>query len=134
VQAIPLTPNGKVDRSKLPTPAVTEGHFQQHEAPSDPVEATIAEIWAKLIHPARPIGRADKFFEMGGHSLLALRALRQLEHQLGVKVDLRAMLQESLADIATRCRSKRIPEGGGDSGAARPVALHAETELKDRVL
>ena len=96
--------------------------------------ATIAEIWTKLIDPARPIGRADKFFEMGGHSLLALRALRQMEHQLGVKLDFRALLQESLADIATRCRSERIPEGGGDSGAARPAALHAETELKDRVL
>jgi amino acid adenylation domain-containing protein len=134
VEATPLTPNGKVDRSKLPTPAVTEGHFQQHEAPSDPVEATIAEIWTKLIHPARPIGRADKFFEMGGHSLLALRALRQMEHQLGVKLDFRALLQESPAEIATRCRQERIPEGGGDSGAARPVALRAETEPRDRVL
>jgi acyl-coenzyme A synthetase/AMP-(fatty) acid ligase len=108
VEEIPLTPNGKIDRSKLPTPAIRERGSQRHEAPADPVEAAIAEVWTDLIGPARPIGRADKFFEMGGHSLLALRALRQMEHQLGVKLDLRALFQESLAEIATRCRSRRI--------------------------
>jgi len=132
VEEIPLTPNGKIDRRKLPTPAVTEGHFQRHEAPSDPVEATIAEIWTNLIGPTRSIGRADKFFEMGGHSLLALRALRQMEHQLNVKLDLRVFFQESLAEIATRCRSQRT--GAGKGGAARPVALPADAELEDRVI
>ena len=62
-------------RDKLPIPVVTESRIGQHEAPSDPVETAIAEIWTNLIGPARPIGRADKFFEMGGHSLLALQAL-----------------------------------------------------------
>jgi amino acid adenylation domain-containing protein len=105
VEEIPLTPNGKIDRRRLPTLAVAESRFRQHEAPSDPIEATIAEIWANLIGPARPIGRGDKFFEMGGHSLLALRALRQMEQKLGVKLDLRLLFQDSLADIATRCYS-----------------------------
>jgi amino acid adenylation domain-containing protein len=108
MEEIPLTPNGKVDRRKLPTPAASEGHLQRHEAPADPVEAAIAEVWTHLIGPARPIGRADKFFEMGGHSLLALRALRQMERQLGVKIDLRVLFQESLAEIATRCRLRRV--------------------------
>ena len=113
VDEIPLTPNGKVDRRRLPTPVVTESRIGRHEAPSDPVEATIAEIWTKLIDPARPIGRLDKFFEMGGHSLLGLQALRQIEDKLGVRLDFRVLFQESLADIATRCRSERIRGGGG---------------------
>ena len=87
VDEIPLTPNGKVDRRRLPTPVVTESRIGRHEAPSDPVEATIAEIWTKLINPARPIGRIDTFFEMGGHSLLGLQALRQIENKLGVRLD-----------------------------------------------
>ena len=102
VDEIPLTPNGKVDRRRLPTPVVTESRIGRHEAPADPVEATIAEIWTNLIGPSRPIGRADKFFEMGGHSLLALRALRQMEHQLGVKLDFRALFQESLSGPTQR--------------------------------
>jgi amino acid adenylation domain-containing protein len=108
VEQIPLMPNGKIDRNKLPVPVVTESRIGQHEAPSDPVETAIAEIWTNLISPARPIGRADKFFEMGGHSLLALQALRQIENKLGVRLDFRVLFQESLADIATQCRSERI--------------------------
>jgi amino acid adenylation domain-containing protein len=133
VEEIPLTPNGKVDRRRLPTPVVSESGIGQHEAPADPVEAAIAEIWTKLIHPARPIGRADKFFEMGGHSLLGLQALRQMEQKLGVRLDFRALFQESLADIAARCRSQRTAQGGSDGGVARPVALPADTGLKERV-
>ena len=107
VNEIPLTPNGKVDRRRLPTPVVAESRIGRHEAPADPVEATIAEIWTQLIHPARPIGRIDKFFEMGGHSLLGIKALRQIENKLGVRLEFRVLFQESLADIATRCRSER---------------------------
>ena len=109
VEQIPLMPNGKIDRSKLPVPVVTESRIDPHEAPSDPIEATIAEIWTNLIGPARPIGRADKFFEMGGHSLLALQALRQIENKLGVRLDLRVLFQESLSEIATKCRSNGFP-------------------------
>jgi len=113
VQQIPLMPNGKIDRTKLPVPVVTKSRIGQHEAPSDPVETVIAEIWTNLIGPARPIGRADKFFEMGGHSLLALQALRQIENTLGVRLDFRVLFQESLADIATKCCSERLLGGAG---------------------
>ena len=95
--------------AELPTPVVTESLIGPHEAPSDPVETAIAEIWTNLIGPARPIGRADKFFEVGGHSLLALQALQQIENQLGVRLDLRVLFQESLAEIATRCRPANCP-------------------------
>jgi amino acid adenylation domain-containing protein len=107
VDEIPLTPNGKVDRRRLPTPVVTESRIGRHEAPSDPVEATIAEIWTELIGRAQPIGRFDKFFEIGGHSLLGVRALRQIEDKVDVRLDFRVLVQETLAEIATRCRSQR---------------------------
>ena len=126
MEQIPLMPNGKIDRSKLPVPVVTESPIGQHEAPSDPIETAIAEIWTNLIGPARPIGRADKFFEMGGHSLLALQALRQIENKLGVRLDLRVLFQESLIDIAMRCRSERIAAGLGQSGAASPLVFALE--------
>jgi acyl-coenzyme A synthetase/AMP-(fatty) acid ligase len=104
VDEIPLTPNGKLDRRSLPTPVLTESRFGLHEPPSGPLEEAIAEIWTNLVRPARPIGRGDKFFEMGGHSLLGLQALRQIEDKLGVRVDLRALFLESLAEIAAQCR------------------------------
>jgi Phosphopantetheine attachment site len=119
-------PNGKIDRSKLPVPVVTESCIDPHEAPSDPVETAIAEIWTNLISPARPIGRNDRFFEMGGHSLLALQALRQIEAKLGVRLDFRVLFQESLTDIAMRCRSERNAAGLGQSGAASSLVFALE--------
>jgi len=116
VEEIPLTPNGKIDRRRLPKPVVMESGIGQHEAPADSVEAKIAEIWANLIGPARPIGRGDRFFEMGGHSLLGIQALRQMEHHLGVKLEFRLLFQDSLADIAVRCRSQRTTQSGGEGG------------------
>ena len=110
VNEIPLTPNGKVDRRQLPKPVAAESTIGRHEAPADPVEVAIAEIWTRLIQPARPIGRSDQFFEMGGHSLLALRALQQIENRLGVKLEFRVLFQESLAEIATQIRSRRMLE------------------------
>ena len=120
VEQIPLMPNGKIDRNKLPVPVVTESPIDPHEAPSDPVENTIAEIWTNLISPARSIGRADKFFEMGGHSLLALQALRQSENKFGLRLDLRVLFQESLAEIATRCQSERVAGTAGTAAARLP--------------
>ncbi len=108
VDEIPLTPNGKIDRRRLPTPVVTESRIGRHEVPADSVEAMIAGIWTKLINPPQPIGRFDKFFEIGGHSLLGVQALRQIEDQLRVRLDFRMLFYESLADIATRCRPERM--------------------------
>jgi amino acid adenylation domain-containing protein len=110
MEEIALLPNGKVDRRRLPTPVATESPIGRYEAPADPVEATIAEIWTQLINPARPVGRNDRFFEMGGHSLLALRALRQIENRLEANLVFNALLQQSLAEIATQIRSRRLPE------------------------
>jgi len=47
---------------------------------------------------------------MGGHSLLALRALRQIENRLGVRLEFRVFFQESLAELATRIQSRRLLE------------------------
>ena len=108
VNAIPLTPTGKVDRRKLPIPVVTDGRIGREEAPSGSSETAIADIWAKLIHPERPISRLDKFFEIGGHSLLGVQAIRQIEDALGVKLEFRVLFQDCLAEIAMRCRPDRV--------------------------
>jgi len=102
VEDISLTPNGKVDRRRLPIPAVAESSIERHEAPEGPVEKAIAEVWTELIHPARPIGRTDKFFDMGGHSLLAIRAIRKMEQEVEAQLDFRILFHENLAEIAAK--------------------------------
>jgi len=117
---IPLTPNGKVDRQRLPTPSAAESSIGRYEAPANTVEITIAEIWTSLIKPIRAIGRNDKFFEMGGHSLLAMRAMQQMEHELGVSLNIRLLLQESVADIAVQCESKNASQTEDGQDGVRP--------------
>ena len=113
IEEIPLTPNGKVARRLLPTPAVTENRSVKHELPSDPAEAAIAEVWTELLHPARPIGRADRFFEMGGHSLLVVEAVHRINERLGAKLDLRTLFQHNLAEVAALCHPERLASANG---------------------
>jgi aspartate racemase len=82
VDAIPLTPNGKVDRLSLPLPhprtAAGGGGYQ---APRTPVEETLARIWAEVLGVER-VGIHDNFFDLGGHSLLAVRVADLIEKNI----------------------------------------------------
>ncbi|MGI9292116.1 MAG: amino acid adenylation domain-containing protein [Gammaproteobacteria bacterium] len=75
----PLTPNGKIDRKKLPAP---EWRPQKdYVAPRTPVEETLAEIWATVLRLDR-VGIYDDFFALGGHSLLAMQLISRIRDQL----------------------------------------------------
>ncbi len=75
LEALPLMPNGKLDRRALPSPGVAI--LPAGPAPRSPLEQAIAELMASLLGvPA--LGRDDDFFRAGGHSLLAMRLLGQL--------------------------------------------------------
>ena len=101
VYEIPLTPNGKIARRELPVPAIAEVRINKHEAPAGLLEVAIADMWTKLVHPARPISRTDRFFDIGGHSLLGLEVLRQIEEKFDVRLDPHVLFNEGL----TRYRS-----------------------------
>lgn len=83
LDAFPLTPNRKVDRKALPPPFAqrTEAPTTPTAPPTDSVEATIAEVWAKVLGIPF-VGRSDNFFNLGGHSLLAVQAHRELKARL----------------------------------------------------
>lgn len=123
VDGIPLTPNAKVDRRNLPSPIVSESQLDRQKAdpPETPAEVIIADIWTKLIQPARAVRRHDMFFEIGGHSLLALDALRQTENKFDVRLDPRALFAHDLAAIAEQCAE--ADSGASDATALRPTRL-----------
>ena len=88
LDAFPLTPNGKVDRARLPAPG-------RVTAPATPragtgTEEMLAAIWADVLG-VEDVGLEDDFFELGGHSLLAVRVVSRVREVLGVDVPLRAM-------------------------------------------
>jgi natural product biosynthesis luciferase-like monooxygenase protein len=78
--SLPRTPNGKIDRKALPEPlAVREAEFVagSQEASHSPLEDQIREVWCDLLQLSR-VGRNENFFDIGGHSLLAIQVHRRL--------------------------------------------------------
>ncbi|PNO64766.1 non-ribosomal peptide synthetase [Serratia marcescens] len=83
VAALPLSPNGKLDRRALPEPQGAQSQAA-YEAPQGEHETLLAAIWRELLN-VEQVSRHDNFFELGGHSLLAVRLtnrLQQVEWQL----------------------------------------------------
>jgi amino acid adenylation domain-containing protein len=102
LDAMPLTPNRKVDRSALPEPNGTMEKAVDYpcELPIGDVETKLATITASLLKVPR-IGRTDSFFDLGGHSLLAASLFSEIERTFGKRLPLailyRASTIESLA-------------------------------------
>ncbi|MCS4251613.1 non-ribosomal peptide synthase/polyketide synthase [Pseudomonas sp. BIGb0164] len=92
---MPLTPNGKLDRKGLPEPDASLMQ-QQYVAPETELEQQIAAIWADVLRLPQ-VGLNDNFFEIGGHSLLAIQITSRVQAELGLEVPLMELFQtESL--------------------------------------
>ncbi len=106
LDALPLSPNGKLDRRALPAPDSSALARQVYEAPQGEIECALAEIWAELLGVER-VGRHDSFFALGGHSLLAVRLTEQLR-QRGLGLAVRDLFQTSdLSALAQRLEQQR---------------------------
>ncbi len=75
LDALPLTPAGKVDRNALPTPDQPETEAG-YVAPSTPAERTLAGVWCEVLRIDR-VGVHDNFFDVGGDSILSIRVVAQ---------------------------------------------------------
>jgi amino acid adenylation domain-containing protein len=112
LERLPLTPNGKVDRKNLPLPTdAVMGSEKPFVAPRDFLEKELAVIWEDLLGK-RPIGVTENFFEIGGHSILAVRLIARIESHLSKRLAVAVLFQgatiESLAQ-ALRSETKSQP-------------------------
>ncbi|MBT2375232.1 non-ribosomal peptide synthetase [Pseudomonas fluorescens] len=107
LDALPLSPNGKLDRKALPAPGLESLIVREYEAPVGDTEITLARLWAQLLKVER-VGRHDNFFELGGHSLLAV-SLIGLLRQEGMEADVRALFEQpTLAGYAAMTERMEI--------------------------
>jgi amino acid adenylation domain-containing protein len=106
MEALPLTPSGKVDRRVLPAPAPATPAAPP-VMPRTPVEATIAAIWAQVLGHER-VGVHDHFLDLGGHSLLATRAVSRVRDVFKVELTLGALFDApTVAELAVRVEALR---------------------------
>jgi len=110
LQALPLSPNGKVDIAALPPPPRAEPSGAA--APDDELEAEIARIWADMLAVPR-VGRDDDFFDLGGHSLLALRMLARIAEATGQRLPPLALFQAPTVGQLARLVREAEPATGG---------------------
>jgi hypothetical protein len=86
LEEIPLTPNGKVDRKRLPKPkASTRETSTPIVSPRNRLEEQLVQIWSEILGVDR-VGVRDNFFDLGGHSLLLIRVHARLRQELDSSV------------------------------------------------
>ncbi len=115
LDAMPLTPNGKLDRNALPAPDDSRPELSTaFKAPKSSTEKRLADIWADVLGLDR-VGIDDDFFDLGGHSLSATRVISRVirSFQLNLPVDVlfrSATVAEMAAVIGQKHRRKASPE------------------------
>ncbi|MCP4656947.1 MAG: AMP-binding protein, partial [bacterium] len=103
LDALPLTPNRKVDRSALarlglPRPDQRAADLQQTPAePRDALELRLTRIWEELLG-IEPVGIRSDFFRLGGHSLLAVRLIARIRRHFGRDLPLTVLFQNSTVE------------------------------------
>jgi aryl carrier-like protein len=135
IAEIPLTPNGKVDRRKLPAPdqsllAVTT----PYEAPRSSNEHILAELWAEVIgftpSEERPtIGIHDNFFELGGDSILSIQVISRAA-EAGLQLTPRQLFEyPTIAGLAALAVAGNQPEGNNISTSFSQASQSTEMNL-----
>jgi amino acid adenylation domain-containing protein len=115
---MPLTPAGKVDYRALARLEVAEPpRDEQHRPPRDEVELALMLIWQELLR-VEPVGVADNFFEMGGHSLLAVQLVSRVEQRFGLRLPLASLFEfGSVEELAALIRREKT------AGPTSPLVL-----------
>ncbi len=110
LEALPLTPHGKVDLRALPAPDRARPEMDEtFVAPDTGEEEALAVIWSKLLGMNK-IGIHDNFFELGGHSLLATQLIARIRDTFQVELPLRTLFETptiaGLAEVIAKVREK----------------------------
>ncbi|MCW7946082.1 hypothetical protein AAW14_29830, partial [Streptomyces hygroscopicus] len=121
MDALPLTPSGKVDRRALPAPAIDTA--SSGRGPRTPQEEILCGVFAEVLGMAR-VGIDSNFFDLGGHSLLATRLINRVHDLLGVELSIRSVFEApTVAGLAERLG---VDASEGALDVLLPLRAHGE--------
>uniref|UniRef100_UPI0040493104 non-ribosomal peptide synthetase n=1 Tax=Cephaloticoccus sp. TaxID=1985742 RepID=UPI0040493104 len=133
LDAWPITAAGKINRQALPSPEfVTTG--DQYVAPEDDVERLLAAIFGEVLSIER-VGRHDRFFQLGGNSLLALRAITRIRQALRIELPVPDFFAHpSVANLGDALRPDATIRARLDKIAAARAKLATMTPAQKQAL
>ncbi|MER7578465.1 amino acid adenylation domain-containing protein [Kitasatospora sp. NPDC097691] len=100
LDALPLSPSGKVDRAALPAPVRSAVDEAGHVAPHTPLEQALARVWAEILKVER-VGAEDDFFDLGGDSIRAVQIAFRVKRELGFPLKpVDVQLHPTVAELA----------------------------------
>lgn len=125
--ALPLTANGKVDRTALPEPADEGGKVSCHDLPRTHIEKRIADMWRAILQQDA-VGIHDDFFSRGGDSLHLLTLSSAIEREFGLRIELGGLLASTTIHaqsnlVAQRSEHGPLPEPATESRNTRSDAF-----------
>lgn len=110
LDSMPLTPNGKIDRSALPAPE--KAHLDTetaYVAPRTPPEGMLADIWSEILGVEK-VGIYDNFFALGGHSLMVTQVVNRIWETFQVKLAIRSVFDSPTVAALTRTIAQALIE------------------------
>jgi amino acid adenylation domain-containing protein len=111
LESIPLTSNGKVDRKALPDPEGTGLQQVEYVAPRTEIEKQLVQIWSNLFNQNQ-ISVITNFTSLGGHSIMAIKALSLIYKHFSITLSVRDILENPLTQIAAKLDESITPKTG----------------------
>jgi amino acid adenylation domain-containing protein len=118
LDALPLTPSGKVDRRALPAPYFQREHKDKYVAPCTPTEELLAQIWAQVLNLDQ-VGIEDNFFELGGNSIKAMKLINQLQTKINQIVHPTALFDAPTIAKFVAYLNEHYPEFAGKASSSK---------------
>ncbi len=122
VDALPRSPDGRLDRDRLPAVnSVAAEREGSADGPRDAIELQLLDVWENLFN-TRPLGIRDNFFDLGGHSVLAVRLMTQIQKLFGKDLPLSTLFQHATIEhLASVIRQRDSAAGWSPLVAIQPL-------------
>jgi amino acid adenylation domain-containing protein len=128
MDAFPLTSSGKIDRRGFPRPEFDRKKDRTYVEPKGKIEREISEIWRKLLKVEK-VGLQDNFFDLGGNSLLLIRALNRLREMYGGNLSIMDMFKHpTVENLGGLVRRERIREEAKIGSRSEEIYLRAKKQ------
>ncbi|MGB5833945.1 MAG: amino acid adenylation domain-containing protein [Thiohalocapsa sp.] len=136
INALPRTTNGKVDLHALPPPDRHGDDNRPSILPRTPLERDLARVWKRVLWLDRDLGITEDFFDLGGHSLLSIRLVNEIETELGLKLPMAGV--GKISTIADQARlleaattDEKVDERVPSQDETGPFVGFSESQLRD---